>query len=60
VFFKPVLHSDLITYSKEPTVKKKGNHHVFTYPDGRVISDGRLEPDLRILETIRGDAGSGK
>jgi hypothetical protein len=60
VFFKPVLHPDLITYSKEPKVKKEGNDPVFTYPDGRVISDGNTEPDLDILEAIRADVGSGK
>jgi hypothetical protein len=60
VYFEPVFYSDLVTHSVGPKVKKDGNYPVFTYPDGRVISDGSAEPDLDILEAIRAGTRSGK
>lgn len=56
IYFEPVFHSGLVTYSVGPKVKKKGNNPVFTYPDGSVVADGSSEPDLDILEAIRAKA----
>jgi len=47
VYFEPVLHADFVVHSAGPKVKKKANHTVFTYPDGRVAADGRSRPDFK-------------
>jgi len=53
VYFEPLLHSDFVVNSAGPKVKKKGNHTVFTYPDGSSSADGRSSPNFRKLQAIR-------
>jgi len=53
VYFEPILHSNLIVYSEQPKVHKKGLFTTFKYPDGSVVSDGRSEPDFFKLDDIR-------
>lgn len=53
VIFEPVLHAKYLVSSVQPKEKKKGNHTVFTYPDGSVVSNGAVRPDFRKLQAIR-------
>jgi hypothetical protein len=53
VTFEIILHPDFVLYSVGPRVKKKGNHTVYTYPDGSVYADGLWHPNFLRLQTIR-------
>jgi len=53
IYFQPRLHSDYVVYSSSVKAKGKGYDVVFTYPDGRVIEDGRVRPAFKRLGCIR-------
>jgi hypothetical protein len=53
IYFEPVLHSDFVLRSTEPKEKKKGNYIAFTFPDGSVWADGRLDSKFQKLQAIR-------
>ncbi len=53
IYFEPVFHSRYMVYSAGPKIKKKGNHTVFTYPDGTALANGDYKPRFDKLEAIR-------
>ena len=53
VYFDPVLHSNFMLHSTEPKEKKEGSYIAFTFPDGSVWADGRLDSKFQKLQAIR-------
>ena len=58
VYFEPTFHSGFVVNSEGVEEKKEGNYIKYTYPDGSVVADGRLNPDFLKLQSLRtGRAG---
>jgi len=53
IYFEPVLHSDFVLHSEGVKEKKEGNNIAFTFPDGSVWADGRLDSKFQKLQAIR-------
>jgi hypothetical protein len=53
VHFEPILHSNFVLHSLGVKEKKEGNNIIFTFPDGSVWADGRLDSKFQKLQAIR-------
>ena len=53
VYFEPIVHSNFVTRSVGPKVKREGNQTIFYYPDGSRSPEIQSKPSFRKLQAIR-------
>jgi hypothetical protein len=53
IYFEPILHTDFMLHSLGVKEKKEGNNIAFTFPDGSVWAEGRLDSKFQKLQAIR-------